>query len=285
MISEQIGRVCLLLPNLDESMQAKSLVDRAVASKESVPTWVHPYFDFAAALSEYRHHRFDKSIELLQGDASGVMGSAPQLVLAMAQYESGQQELARKTLAAAVVQFDWSMAQADYRDVWICHILRREAEALIVPNQAALLEGSYQSTDNVNRLVLVGICQAEGRNYAAARILAEAFASDPELVDGLVSTCRSRAAGGADNQRVIELATECRYPAARCAALVGCGRGKDSTAINAEDRIRWAQTSIGMVAGRPCYVVQRDKPIATNASVSEKINDSLAAGPRFGGST
>jgi tetratricopeptide (TPR) repeat protein len=241
MLAEQIGRACLLMDASDELNQAKSLVDRAVASKGSTPVWVHPYFDFAQAMSEYRHHRFEKSIELLQGDAAGVMGSAPQLVLAMAQYGSGQKDLARKTLTAAVVQFDWNMAQADSRDVWICHILRREAEALIMPNLSVLLDGSDQPNDNANRLALVGICQAEDRNYVAARFFANAFARDPGLVEGLVSSCLSRAARGEDNQRVVELATVCRYPAARSAALAGCGLGKDSATISTEERARWRE--------------------------------------------
>jgi hypothetical protein len=204
-----------------------------------MPAWLHPYFEFAQALSEYRHHRFEKSIELLQGDASTVMASAPQLVLAMAQYRNGQKEQARKTLAAVVLQFDWSMAQADSRDVWICHILRREAEALIVPNLSTFLEGSFQPTDIVDRLALVGICQAEERNYAAARFFADAFESDPELIKGLISSCRSRAASSESNQRVAELAIVCRYPAARSAALAGCGLGKDATALNTDERARW----------------------------------------------
>jgi hypothetical protein len=93
----------------------------------------------------------------------------------------------------------------------------------MVTNLSAFLDGSYQPVDEADRLALVGICQAEDRHYAAARIFAEAFTSDPELIEGLVSSCRSRAARGADNQRVTELATECRYPAARSAVLVGCG--------------------------------------------------------------
>jgi serine/threonine-protein kinase len=239
MLAEQIGRVCLLAPTSDELNQATSLIDRAVASKGSTPAWVHLYFDFAHALSEYRHHRFEKSIELLQGDASKVMGPAPQLVLAMAQYGSGQAELARKTLATAVIQFDWRMAQADSRDVWICHVLRREAELMILPNLAVFLGGSYKPADNTERLALVGICQAEDRNYAAARFFAEAFASDPKVVEDLLSSCRSRAARGEDNQRVVELATVSRYPAARSAALAGCGLGKDAASISVVERARW----------------------------------------------
>jgi tetratricopeptide (TPR) repeat protein len=239
MLAEQIGRACELLPDSGKLTQAKSLVDHAVSSKGKVPAWVDPYFDFAQALSEYRHHRFERSIELLQGDASKVMGSAPQLIQAMAQYGNGQKEIARKTLAAAVVRFDWSIAQADSRDVWICHILRRQAEALIVPNLSAFLDGKYQPADNADRLALLGICQAEGRNYAAARLFSDALASDPELIEELASNCRSRAASSESNQRVVELATVCRYPAARSAALAGCGLGKDATTISTEERARW----------------------------------------------
>jgi eukaryotic-like serine/threonine-protein kinase len=52
-------------------------------------------------------------------------------VTAMALWQKGQKDEARKLLAAALESFDWSPAKADNRDVWIPHILRREAEALI----------------------------------------------------------------------------------------------------------------------------------------------------------
>jgi hypothetical protein len=40
---------------------------------------------------------------------------------------------ARKTLASAVASYDWSAAKADNHDRWIIHVLRREAESLILP--------------------------------------------------------------------------------------------------------------------------------------------------------
>ena len=164
---------------------------------------------------------------LMEGEASTVMGPSPSLILAMAQHNRGQKKQARKTLATAIVGFDWSAAQADSRGVWIAHILRREAEALILPNLPAFLRGEYQPQDNDERLALVGVCEFEGRCHDAARLYADAFATDPALANELMSTCRSRAVLG-DKQpvsRVEELATECRYPAARCAALAGCGLG------------------------------------------------------------
>jgi serine/threonine-protein kinase len=159
----------------------------------------------------------------------------------MAQHRAGRKKLARKTLEAAIVSFDWGAAQADSRDVWICHILRREAEALILANLPAFLRGGYQPRDNDERLALVGVCQSEGLYHAAARLYADAFAADPNLAEALTSDCRTRAALG-DKQpvgRVEELATRCRYPAARCAALAGCGLGEGGARLGETERARW----------------------------------------------
>jgi serine/threonine-protein kinase len=241
-IAEPAGRACLLLPGTeDELRKATALTGLAVAAKGSTPAWIYRYFLFAKGLAEYREGRLASAIAVMEGEASRVMGPAPRLVLAMAQHQQGQTKQARKTLAKAVVAFDWSAAQADGRDVWICHILRREAEALILPNLPAFLQGSYQPQDNAERLALVGICQFENRSHAAARLYADAFASDPALAEDLTAECRSRAALG-DNQpvgRVEELTAECRYPAARCAALAGCGLGKEGAKLGAAERARW----------------------------------------------
>ena len=44
---------------------------------------------------------------------------------------------ARSTLASAVAAADWRLAEADSRDIWMYHVLRREAEATILPNALA----------------------------------------------------------------------------------------------------------------------------------------------------
>jgi serine/threonine-protein kinase len=52
----------------------------------------------------------------------------------MAQHRKGQHAEAAATLAAAVASFDWGESQAiDDSTVWIFHVLRREAEGLILP--------------------------------------------------------------------------------------------------------------------------------------------------------
>jgi serine/threonine-protein kinase len=241
-IAEPVGRTCLLRPGTEGQLgTGAALTDRAVAAKESTPDWIYRYFLFAKGLAEYRQGRPASAISLMEGEASQVMGPAPRLILAMAQHDQGQKKQARKTLATAIVTFDWNAAQADSRGVWIAHILRREAEALILPNLPAFLRGESQPLDNDERLALVGICQFQGRCHAAARLYADAFATDPASAQDLASACRSRAALG-DRQpvsRVDELATECRYPAARCAALAGCGLGEDGAMLDEAERTRW----------------------------------------------
>ena len=123
--------------------------------------FAYPYFLFAQGLARYRQGRFDDAIKLMNGEAASVMGPSPRLVLAMAQYQKGQKDQARKTLAAAIASYDWSAAKADNHDAWIAHILRREAEALILPGLPAFLEGKYQPKDNDERLALLGVCQAD----------------------------------------------------------------------------------------------------------------------------
>ena len=137
-LRERVGRACLLLPgSLDDTRRAAELVDRAVAAKAAVSDWIYPYFLFAKALAEYRQGRFDETITLLNGDAAKVLGPSPQLLRAMAEHRAGETGSARTSFAAAIASFDWRPAAADSRDVWLHHILRREAEATLRPNAPA----------------------------------------------------------------------------------------------------------------------------------------------------
>jgi serine/threonine-protein kinase len=135
-IAERTGRACLLLPATgDELLEAAALCDRAAVGNTPNQAVYRPYFLFAKGLAEYRQDRLDRAIAILTGEASMVLGPAPKLVLAMAQYRKGQILEAEQTLAAAIKSFDWSESQAlDDNTAWVYHILRREAEALIQPN-------------------------------------------------------------------------------------------------------------------------------------------------------
>jgi serine/threonine-protein kinase len=108
----------------------------------------YPYFLFAQGLAEYRQGHFDRTIAAMRGGASRVLGPAPRLVLAMALHRSGQVAEAQKTLAAAVSTYDWRTSQARDQDAWICHILRREAESMILANQSAFLDRKYGAEEH-----------------------------------------------------------------------------------------------------------------------------------------
>ena len=64
----------------------------------------------------------DRAIAAMRGDASRVLGPAPRLVLAMALHRDGQTAEARKTLAAAVLSYDWRATRVQDQDGWIYHV-------------------------------------------------------------------------------------------------------------------------------------------------------------------
>jgi serine/threonine-protein kinase len=139
--------------------------------------------------------------------------------MALAQYGRGDMHGARTTLAAVIGTVDWSMAQVRSHDQWLWHVLRREAETVVLPNTAAFLEGKYEPHDNTERLALLGVCRFKNRTYSSARLYADALAADPRLAD--------------------DLGLNHRYHAARAAALVGCGRGADADGVDETERAGW----------------------------------------------
>jgi serine/threonine-protein kinase len=100
----------------------------------------------------------------------------------------------------------------------ILHVLRREAESMILPNVAAFMHAKYQPRDNDERIALLGVCQFMNRTRAMARLYADAFAADPALANDLVAGHR--------------------YNAARVATLAGCGRGADATGLADDEKVR-----------------------------------------------
>ena len=143
-IAERTGRACLLLPASDDELRkAVNLIDLALAADKSKYGWAQPYFMFAKGLAEYRQGRMQSSLAIMEGTDPEPLKPAPSsfwpwpnIVLA--------KKCALKTLAAAVLSFDWRPDRADIRDVWICHLLRREAEDLILSNLSEFLQGKYQ---------------------------------------------------------------------------------------------------------------------------------------------
>ena len=221
-IGGRTGWSCLLLPaSTEELQQAKGLIDRALAEKYPERPGLLPDFMVAQGFAEYRLGHFDRAIALMQGDAAQAMPPCPLLITAMAQYRMGQTDLAIHTLASAVVSFDWRLDKADGLYPWIAHILRREAEKLILPNESAFLEGKYQPRDNDERLALVGVCQFKDLRRTEAGLYSAAFETDPKLAE--------------------DLQTGVRHSAACAAAVAGCGGGADAATVSKEERARWRE--------------------------------------------
>jgi serine/threonine-protein kinase len=221
-VAEPTARAALLAPASEEELRiATALADRAVAANPTTNEWVYPYFLFAKGLAEYRQGHFDSAISIMNGKAAKVLGPCPRLVMAMATYRLGREQEARKTLAAVIGTVDWSMAGVRSHDQWLWHILRREAESLILPNLRAFLDGTYQPQDNDERLAFLGACQFQNRTAAMARLYADAFAAAPSLAE--------------------DLGSGHRYHAACAAAQAGCGHGADAAGLGDDARARWRE--------------------------------------------
>jgi serine/threonine-protein kinase len=241
-VAERTSLASLLLSDSPEELgSAAALADRAVdiASRSSEPD--NAYVQFVKGFSEYRLNRLDQAVPLLRSAMQKIPNRpGPRLVLALAQFRSGSPKEARKTLAAAVAVYDWKQLPEDFPSVWTSHILRREAESVIVPNLPAFLQGKHQPQENDERLALLAICQAQGLFGRCAQLYTDAFAADPSFAGASTAECARRAATEKErNDRISALKTEPRYLAARCAALAGCGLGEDGPTLNDAERTRW----------------------------------------------
>jgi serine/threonine-protein kinase len=137
-IAERTSRACLLLPATgNELRQAVALAERAAAVDRSQYASAYPWFVFAQGLAEYRQGQFDRAISTMRGDARTVLGPSHKLVLAMALHQKGRADEARKTLALAILSYDWRANQVRNIPSCIPHVLRREAESMILPNVRA----------------------------------------------------------------------------------------------------------------------------------------------------
>ena len=103
--------------------------------------------------------------------------------------------------------------------MWVSHVLRREAERLILANLEEFSRGEYQPQDIDDYDALLGACQFTNRPLTAARLYAGAFAAAPSLVENIHF--------------------DHRHHAACSAALAGSGRGEDEERIGEPERSRW----------------------------------------------
>jgi eukaryotic-like serine/threonine-protein kinase len=158
-IAERTSRACLLRPASGEELHRVVALAGIVGGLDKASArGYYPFFQFVQGLAEYRQGHLDRAISLMRAEASGVLGPAPRLVLAMALHQSGRVAEARKTLAEAVLSYDWERTKARDQDGWICHVLRREAETVMPPRLPAVLDGEREPRGNDERLALPGDC-------------------------------------------------------------------------------------------------------------------------------
>ncbi|MDB5348533.1 MAG: tetratricopeptide repeat protein [Schlesneria sp.] len=219
-IADRTARACLLLAATeDELRQLITLIERALDVGRSGNPFQQSSLLFARGLAEYRQGKFDQAIATLEDNAWGGLGPAPNLALAMALHKHGRIAEARNKLALSVLSKDWRAIQVRDQNDWFLHVLRREAERLIIPDLSDFLAGTYQPQDNDERMALLGVCQFTNRLHAAARLYADSFAAAPQIA--------------------AHVGPLHRYGAARAAAQIGteyCGTGSD---LSGEERMRW----------------------------------------------
>jgi serine/threonine protein kinase/formylglycine-generating enzyme required for sulfatase activity len=142
MTAERTAKACLLIPpdTPAEAAEAARLAALAVRDGGQMPAL--EYFHLALALAEYRTARLVEADQRLSGLLARA-GAAhwnlvvpAQLVLAMTRQREGNQAEARDALRAAERIMSSQMpATPDVHESWhdwlMCHILRREAEAVV----------------------------------------------------------------------------------------------------------------------------------------------------------
>lgn len=276
---EYIARTCLLVPRPEQdARRADVLIDRALALTNEGDVQ-YRFLKVTKGLGEYRLGRHEAAIATMEHDAHGALAPVPQLVIAMSRSRLGEAVEARRALALAVASYDWSSGEAEDAeawnhhvldrsrprrerdgDPWVCHVLRREAEAMILPDLPAFLEGRYQPTDADQCLATTAACEFRELHAAHARFWARAYATDPLL-----------AAPG-------------RLRAFRAAALAGCGSGNDAAGLGEAERSslrRQARQWLGQELAAASEAKSKDGGGGANHEGLRAILGRLSAAPEL----
>jgi len=136
-VAERMAKDCLMLPPPAASLvRFAKMADTAVAAGPTNSSW--PYYEFVKGLAEYRLGHFASVLEWLRKVAAqeGVPARTAQAdaTLAMAEFQLGQTNAARATLAEGIkiAQTKLTPGRIDWNDSIIAEILLREAHELIM---------------------------------------------------------------------------------------------------------------------------------------------------------
>src|SRR5262249_28503235 len=239
-VAERTAVACLLMPTSGNDLRrAAALASLAANDAAKHRQSENAYIRFVVGLADYRQGRFDKAVPVLRTAAGDLDDRAgPHLVLAMAQFRSASKREGRKTLATALRTYNWKASGDEL--LWVSHVLRREAQAMILPDVPPFVRGGTLSREDDERLMLVQICRSKGLYHAASSLFADDFAADPQRADDSAADCLNRAVRAEESADWNEiLNAEHRYVAARCAALFGCGFGNDGNEFGDAERVCW----------------------------------------------
>jgi serine/threonine-protein kinase len=216
-----IARGALLLPTDGQRQQlAFDIIDNNLTlDKTKLPSWIPDHFQFNKALAEYRRGNWQNSITALRNGGARVLGPAELFIEAMSRSQLGETDKANRLFRQGVISINWNPSNANTRDSWIYHVLRREAETMLCRHLPDFVAGSYSPTTNEERIAFTGYCHANGLNLAASKLYSEVFSSDSSIE--------------------YSHQMDYRLKAARAAALAGCGIGKDSQRLSAAEKRKW----------------------------------------------
>ena len=208
---------CLSAPDSRGRLDAATrLLDHAASSSDDE---IAAYMAFAKALAAYRQGNYSAVLPVPSDSDDVEAAMCWRLLVAMAQHRMKRDREALHTFSQAVASFDWRIRKAGSNEAWLAHILRREAEAAIVPRLPAMIAGTEQPLTNEERLALLPDYQFNNRHLAEARLCRDLLASDPGLEDSAMKAIRHRGACAA--------------------AAIGCQRGEKLEEPGADERARW----------------------------------------------
>jgi serine/threonine protein kinase len=136
-IAERIGKDCLILPPPDSELQKiAKMADKAITASPTNEAW--PYHLLVKGLSEYRQGHFPQASTWLRkiraDDATSACAAQTYATLAMVEYQSGDTNAARNSLANGIRIAEKKLRELDRRD-WtdelIAWFLLKEAAELI----------------------------------------------------------------------------------------------------------------------------------------------------------
>ena len=261
-VCERTSRACLLIPDTPQGLgKATALIDGVLRTPDIAHNTAYHYFLFTKALADYQSGKFESAIKIVEGPTSHVLVPAPQLLDALAHARLGLSKEARGLLANAVIGFDWRPENATTRETWINHILRRQAEEMIMPGLKAFLQDRREPGDNDERIVLTASCQFENRPAAEARLWKSIFAANPSLLNG---------------NRVV---------AATAAASAGCGLGIEANQLSIDDCARFRNLAKGWLSDALISMEAKLKsddsaPTETHAELAKWSSSPVFAGLR-----